>query len=699
MYNKLSLLVLTLIVLITAGSVYFISTLKFNYDFESYFPQGDDDLAFLTQYRNKFENDTDFLVIGVENKEGIFKKDFLLKIDRLTKSLALLKDVRQVSSITNFKYPILSQAGFFEVPAVHIRDQEILHQDSIKIFKNPSLVETLVSKDGKALLILLNTTQNIKKTPGDALLAKVEKTLSSFNFDIVHTAGKIKASKVYVEKMQSELVVFISISTVLISIILFIAYRAAWGVIFPLVTVMLAICWTLGIMGIFGKDLDLLTSLLPPILFVVAMSDMTHFISKYLEELRAGNRKKEALLHALKEVGLATFITAVTTAVGFITLMNSNIRPIRDFGFYTAIGVFVAFALAFSFIPAILWLSPEPAVAKKTTETLFWHRKLHALLQWIFRNKFFILSGSITLIFISLFFTLQIKVNSTLLDDISERDPLKQSVRFFEEKFGGVRPFEMEIGIRKPEENLLDYDVLKKVNDFEVYLRKEYGVKNIISPVTFVKGLNQAIHGGDIEYNKFPELEDYEVIKKKLVRFRKQKNFNAYLTPDLKSMRVNGKMNDIGSEAIGFKNEKLKMFFEKNLNETLTYKLTGSALLIDKNNYYLAGSLIEDLVLGVITIAIIIGFLFRSTRMVILALIPNLIPLLVIGGIMGIFDINLKASTSIIFSIAFGIAVDDSIHFLSRFKLELNQGKSLPYALKRTYISTGKAMVITSLII
>ncbi len=696
--NK-SILVILAIIFISIASTYYIAKLKFNYDFESYFPQKDGEREYLMQFRKDFENDTDFLIIAIENKKGIYDTVFLNKINTLTKQLKSHKEVRKIIAPTNLKTPVIGAGGFFEIPILHLHDSKKLIQDSIRIGKYPHLSAGLISKTKNAVAIIIFNTQDIKKKAGDDLIDFIDTKVAAQNFDNVYTAGKIKASKIYVEKMQEEVLVFIIASTILIGLFLFIAYRTLWGVVVPLITVVLSIAWTLAIMSLLGKDLDLLTSLLPPILFVVAMSDMTHLLSKYLEELRHGTAKIPALTIALKDVGLATFITAVTTAIGFVTLLNSTIAPIRDFGFYTGIGVFVAFALAFTFLPAALVLLPTPPIAKLKNENVFWYRMLQRLFIWICGNHWGIISATITLIMVSIFFTLKISVDAKLLDDISDKDPLKKSVQFLEDHFGGVRPFEMAI-YAKDSGSLMNYASLIKLDEVEVYLKNKYGVRDIISPNTFIKYLLQASNGGIDEYYRFPKKEEFEALLPKLKLITKRKEFAAFCNKGFSKMRISGKIKDDGSLAIANKNKAFSQYLSNiGSKENWNYQLTGSSLLIDKNNSYLAQSLIEDLILGIVSIALIIGLLFRQTKMIVLALIPNLIPLLVIGGIMGACGIHLKASTSIIFSIAFGIAVDDSIHFLSRFKMELRLHQSHLYALKRTYLSTGKAMIVTSLIL
>jgi predicted RND superfamily exporter protein len=194
--------------------------------------------------------------------------------------------------------------------------------------------------------------------------------------------------------------------------------------------------------------------------------------------------------------------------------------------------------------------------------------------------------------------------------------------------------------------------------------------------------------------------EEMKPILSLIQKFKKRKEFASLITSDNKEARITGKMHDMGSKKVALRNQALEKFIAENVNlNILSYQLTGSAYLIDKNNAYLARNLVGGLAIAFLIIAILTALFYRSFVMVLIALIPNLIPLILIAGILGYAGIYLKISTGIIFTIAFGIAVDDTIHFLSKLKLELDKGKSLIYAVKRTFLSTGKAIIITSIIL
>ncbi|MDX5436318.1 MAG: MMPL family transporter, partial [Pontibacter sp.] len=267
-------------------------------------------------------------------------------------------------------------------------------------------------------------------------------------------------------------------------------------------------------------------------------------------------------------------------------------------------------------------------------------------------------------------------------------------------KFSGVRPFELHL-MAGEGHTMYDTEVLQEVDEIEQYLYNEYGLNFITSPTTLVKTLNRAQNGGLQEYYELPESKsEMQSIRRRLQALRNRSELRSVVTPDATEGRLTGKLEDIGSARASALNDSLRVFISQHTNPALLQtRLTGSALLLDKNNEYVTGNMMQGLLIAFGVIAVIVGIIFRSLRMVVISLIPNIIPLLMIGGIMGFMGINMTVSVSIIFTIAFGIAVDDTIHFLSKLKLELMAGKSLPYAIKRTFISAGKAIIITSCIL
>jgi uncharacterized protein len=697
MYKTVSRLILSAILVLTMFFGYRASKLGFDYNFENFFPTGDPDLEYYLEFRNKFEFDTDYLFVGVENNDGIFKEDFLKKISSLTDNIKQLPWIVSVVSPTNVKNPVVGPLGIIEIPYLHINQPELYEQDSVRIY-NSEFIGTVFASDAKSVCLYLKTVENPSKAISDSIISGVEEVTRQFGFDKIHIAGKVKAQQVYLEQMSEELKLFVTTSVILVTLFLYLAFGSLKWIVIPIFVIMLTLIWLFGIMNLSGKPIDLMATLIPTIIFVVGMSDMVHLLSKYFEEIRSGSNKISALKTSIKEVGTATFLTSLTTSIGFLTLLTAGIQPVKDFGLYLAIGVFIAYFLTFLILPSILVnLSDGETIGKFKFN---WNKYLGKLYRWVLRNPRKILVGSLVVLLLCFVGITQIKLNNYLLDDLTEKVQLKKDFDFFEEKYAGARSFEIVVETKDSALSVMDHAALNEIYKLEQYLTREYGAGYLISPLTLIKSMNKAFNGGHEQYFTLPSSADYDILKPKINSLKKRKEYKAFISEDGKVARISGKMPDYGSYIVNQKNEQLEKFIKKNINGKLVdFKLTGGAHLIDKNNTQLVSNMIGGLLIAFIVIAIIAGLMFKSVTMTFIALIPNMFPLLMIAGIMGFFGIDMKVSTSIIFTIAFGIAVDDTIHFLSKLRGELAKGKSMLYALKRTYLSTGKAIIITTIIL
>lgn len=700
-YRKLAKTVIFVIGVISLAAIYPISQLKFNYEFESFFPVEDPELEFYNEFREKFMPDNDFVLIGLQNKQGIFDTAFLKQVESLTDTLKTVDKVLRVASPTDVSQLIMGPFGPIEAPYLHPHQPEKLEKDSIRIYQAEHLIGSFFSTDAQAVSITIQTEPGLSKAQSDSLVVVLDDIYATYTFDEMHVSGRINGQKYYVDKMKFDLSIFVTSSFVLLVIFLWFTYRSLWGIWVPIVVVVLAILWLLATMSLLGRSLDLMSVLLPTILFVVGMSDVVHILTRYLEELRNGLTKVEAVKVAFKHIGVATLLTSVTTSIGFLTLLTANIVPVKQFGVNTAIGVFLAFLLAFSLLPAILILFKRPEIAKTNNEKLFWNKKMHALYLFTIKNRKRLVLASGALILLALLGISNIQVNNYLLEDLSEDDPHRKDFEFFEEKFAGVRPFDMAVWVKDSTKTLFDADVQQELMKLENYLVEHYEIGFVTSPLMFTKTIQQTMNGGNPKAYRIPTHEkDFKKVQSILERFKQRKEFQALVTENLKEGRISAKVNDYG----GNKMKRLNIAAEKEIptlidTDLIGYRQTGMAMLIDKNNESLAENMMYGLLIAFGVIAIIMGALFRSVKMVVITLIPNILPLLLIGGFMGLVGIDLKVSTSIIFTIAFGIAVDDTIHYMSKLRLELNKGKSMLYALKRSSISTGKAITVTSLIL
>lgn len=684
-----------------------LTSVKVDYRYENFFPKGDAELDYFQKFSKEFGSDNDFLIIGLENKAGVFNQKFLQNVSALSDSLALLASVTEVISPTR-KLSYIKAGDFGDInefPYLHHNDPEFYQKDSLRIFNNPQLVGTFFSKDRKAVCIYVKTKDRLAKKPSDRLLKDIDRLQQKIPFDEFHSVSRIRGQSYAIKVLGKELSLFISASILMLIVVLWFSFRSTLGVVVPLITVLVSLVWTLAVMYFMGKDLNVLTSLLPTMVFIVGMSDVVHILTNYIEELRNGKSKEEAIRITIKEVGFATFLTCVSTAIGFFTLMTANIELIQDFGLYCGIGVIIAYLMSFLLLPSVLMNVKTPKIVLRKGNDALWQKALRTTLLWTIKypKRILLISGIVTAL--SVVAMLNIKIDNYLLEDFSDSDPLKQDFDYFEEKFGGARPLEVVLDLKDSSASAFDYEVLVAIDSVEKYLAKNYQLTNITSPLSFIKEANKAQHSASQKFYNLPDSkEKYLALKEKLDVFgafeKTEEILKNYISRDGHSLRISAKMPDLGGRKMKKLNSDFYHFAAKNIDsKLLTVHLTGTVHLIDLNNEYLSKNMINGLWLSVAFIALIVGWQFRSIRMIIICIIPNIIPGFVVAGFMGVADINLRISTSIIFSIAFGIAVDDTIHIMSRLKQERNKGKSFLYALKRTYLSTGKAVVVTSVIL
>lgn len=699
-FRKFIWIASAVVLLLTLFFGYQIKNTKFDYNFEKFYPLDDVDTEFFMNFREKFKSDNDFLLIAIERKDGVFDASFLTEIAAFTNEVEKVKTVQYVLSLTNQEEHFIYQGGSkSNKPYIDFNDFNA-ERDSIRIFKNEELVNALISQDAKAVGIYLRHEDYLSKKKSDALINGIKEIGEKYDFDNLIITGRTVGQKYYIDKMSIEMLIFFSLSAILINIFLFIAFRSVWGLIIPQIVIFLGMIWLIGGMAAIGEPINIILTVLPTIMFVVSMSDVIHLVSRYLDALRSENSTFEAIMTAVREVGLATLLTSITTAIGFFSLYFVKVQPIQVFGLVMGIGVLLAFVITFLLLPVLFYIFPGPKYVREKKKNHFWKKYLSRWFIYTFRNKakILIISGIIVLIAIVGFF--KINANNFLMDDLSEKEELKQDFNFIDAHFGGVRPFSLAITVKDTTKSVLDYQILKEIDTIQTFLEDSIGVEVRGSLITIMRVLNRGSHSGIADYFKIPSKSKMKSIRRGLRMVNEGKFIYSLIDSSQLVMQINGTLPDAGNDVSTEKMERFNRFVENRpMSAFIDYRITGTAYLIDKNMRYLSISMVKGLVLSVLIVAFIIGLIYRSISILIISLVPNVLPLVIMGGIMGYFGIELKTSTAIIFTIGFGIAVDDTIHFLGKFKYELMKGHSKMYALKRSYLTTGKAMILTTLIL
>lgn len=674
-----------------------VTQLKFNYDIEKFFDRNNPDVDYYENFRNTFENDNDFILVSITRNSGIFDTSFLKQVKHFSREFEKLPLVNQVISPTNIstknKVPVV---GFVQVPLLHLDHTEQLRNDQNKIYSNNNFYRSLFSNDSNSLLVFAKKQEHTSKAQNDKLLSEIKELLRQHPFDQTHIAGRINTQNYYVSNMQFEFKWFISISVFLLILFLGLTYRRIKYILTPLVVLIFSLGYTLSVVQHFIGYIDLLTSLLPTLLFVIGISNSIHILSGFNEYSIKFNDKNKALSHTIKTIGKTTFLSSLTTAIGFLSLCFVDIPPIQMFGIFTSIGVMIAWMVSITLLPSMLILTKTDFIHKK--ENAGWEEALNKLYNYTRSKKYKIAFFTITIIIVSLIGISNLQSNNYFLENISESNPIRQETQFFEDNFSGIRPFEMGIEVIDSTKSLYDIEVSKELDAVCEYLTTKYGVGMLLSPTVLFKEINRSLNSGKSSFYTIPDSpEKMNDITNTLEKPFKNFNVRTLLTKSAKKGRITGKIKDLGRLKVDSLNKELNRYLIQN-SSLLRYRVTGAANLMDQTSRNISKKLLYGLSFSLFIVALIIGFLLKNLKLALISLLPNVLPLLIIGAIMGISGIDLKVSTVVIFTIAYGIAVDDTIHILARYQHELKNYDNNE-AVRKAIKTTGKAVILTSLIL
>ncbi|NVJ87438.1 MAG: MMPL family transporter [Algoriphagus sp.] len=691
--KRRSLLLLFFSILFSLSFLVFPPKPAFDYDFEQFFPQDDEGLDFYKEYANKFGSDNDYLLLAFENRDqGPWDSDFLIRLQKLQEAITSLDKIDTVISVLTIKKPRISPFGIQFQPLVSFNEKKV--EKSISDF---SLGEKFISKDGKGLLLLVKHQKNISKEEGDILYGKIQKEISDSNLILRAVAGKIQTQRDFVVLMQREFGFFLGISILVMIGLLILIFRTWWGVVVSFLVLGTGIVWAFGIILWLGKPLSLMSVMQPTIFLIVGLGALVHFFTHLVKALRTGVSSDQAILKTFSQLAPPVGLTMLTTAFGFLSLWFTSVPALKDFGLTTGIGIFVMFLAVMLITPGILLLIKVQGSERRVKPKI--NLKLHSVFLELLRNKKAVIGVFLGLSLLSGFLGYQVRVNGYLLDNLPIDHPIRSNFEYFDQQFGGSNPLEIALWTANSDESIFDFEVFKEIQKVEEELFHYFGEVQLLTPLTVVKTLNQAQNQGNPAAFQFPSRGQYLRIKRLMDRSGDQFLSEVY-DSETQMARISGRLPDLGSHKMGEIRNSFKEFVEKEINtDLLRVQWTGTAYLIDRGHESVTRQMARGLGVAFVLVGIIAGILFRSWRISLILLLPNIIPLGLMLLVMYIFGIDLKLTTAILFTVAFGIAVDDSIHFMARLKTELNAGKNFLYALKRTFLETGKALILTTLIL
>lgn len=689
-----------LFVLLVPLCLYFTSKVYFSYNFEDFYPRGDSEIDFYYQFREKFEHDDHFFLIAIENKSGVFEKSFLYNIKHLTDSLYQVNNIDKVLSITNYRYFIKSPFGYLDYPAVHLDDTSRYSKDKVKLLEDERVSGKLINDKATITTLILKINDTINEKESIQLVNSIKNQITQADIHDFHLMGKAYFQAELIKLQLREFITYSLASILLVAIIIYILFRKLAAVLLSLMNVLLAMLIFLGFAGVVHLPFNALSTLYPIVLIIVGISDIIHLLTDFQFNLKKNMTANEAMALTRKEIGLATFFTAITTAIGFLTLLTSNVEPIREFGWMSAVGVLLAYFVTFYFTALIIPFIPIKHLSKSTSlKTGRWDSVISSFYTSGRKYSPWILIIFSVVLFISTIGITKISSNTHIGKGLPKGSEVRKDYDFFEKNITGFRPFEIA-AIAQDTFHITNLELLKAIDTVEQFTKQFEMVHGIQSTTLLFKSFNRANNGDKTDAYILPssqnEINEYEKILEKF----SSESISVLISEDKKCGRITATLSDVGTDSVRLLTDRIQSFINTNTDSSkIKFIQTGTGIIFDKNTDYLRNNLINGLCFGFIPISLLLSLYFRNWKMFFISSIPNLVPLVICGGIIGFTGIELDAPTSIIFGIIYGIAVDDTIHFLSRFKLEMSKGISQEEAIFNTFNETGKAVFTATLIL
>ena len=687
--------------------------LSFNFDFKRFFPKDDSSVKAFETYRETFGSDDDFLFIALESKEGkILSETQLTLVDTITRQFAEMTNVRNAQSITSFQDVLFIKrvAGFMPntnqpatlspIAVPLVRFDSSFSQDIERVKKDPRLYGRLLGNDSLSAAIIL-FVDSMGFDSSVAFMDEVHQIISTQWEGDHHYVGRANFER---EGKRIAIVEFVKTSLLSVALVIaafIVFFKNPTSIGFSLITMLVALAFFTGMLGLFQVDIDPISALYPVIILIVGVSDVIHITSKYITEVKSGKTKREAIQSTLRSIGLATFLTSATTAIGFCSLFTSKVVPIRIFGLAAAAGIMITFLVVIFLTLALFTYIPPTKLKNLDFGDSFFTEQLKKLYHFTLRKGRAITIGFIGFLALCFWGISTINTDLDIATGLPRGEKLTDDFYFFEEHYSGFRPYEILLEAQG-DYSLDDYEILVMINSIVEAMDKEEDLSTTLSILDVYKQFN---YGKNLRKS----FDDY--VLPDSMSYRSFQALKADLPPtsfariglvseDGKVGRISSTVKDLGTSDIEKINVRLQQHFAEHVDPSkLSVQITGTGTLIDQNNAYLRQNLLFGLSGAVLIIGLVMAVLFKNWKFLVISIIPNVFPLVFGAAVMGVMQISLDATTSMIFAISFGIAVDDTIHFLSKLRLELGKSKDLEKALYHTTLETGRPIIVTSIIL
>ncbi|MBE7175483.1 MAG: MMPL family transporter [Mucilaginibacter polytrichastri] len=720
MWNRISQLILNnralwliIIGIITVFMGWKASQVQLSFSGKKVLPSSDSAFIKYTIFKKTFGEDGTVMVLGIQS-DKLFNKDQFEDWYDLGRNIQAIKGIKGVLSVGNL----------FELGKDTVNQSFVLQPLSNKKPQNQAEVDSLRKKIGNLLFykgLILNPDKHatlmaitfdpeVMNSPArNPVIKKIDAEAKAFqekHKTTVHISGLPYIRTVVSNLVANEFVLFLGLSILISAIILFLFFRTAKAVVYPLIVVIIGVVWSLGTMVLFNYDITLLTGLIPPLIVVIGIPNSIFILNKYYHETGRGEVKEKALYTSIHQAGVTTFIANLNTSIGFFVLYFTNSEILMEFGLVASINIMATFALSLILIPIIFSFLADPGKQSEgMTERPFLKNLLDKTDQLVTRRRPAIYIFTTILVAVAAYGMTRITINGYVVDDLPKNNPVYRDLKFFESNFDGVLPLEVQVDTRK-NNGVMRLSTIRKMDELEDMISSYPEFSRPISLTQALKYSTQAFYGGDSSYYRLPTNMEQNFILQYAANSGKGNKgagsmLKSFLDSTRRSTRITFQMADVGSNRMNTLLAELKPRIDSIFNpKNYSVLLTGSSVIFVKGTNYLVRNLYESLALAIVLISLIRLIQFRSLKIILLSLIPNIIPLIITAGIMGYLGIQLKPSTILTFSIALGIASDQTIYFLTRYRQELwGTDHSISSIVSHTIRETGVSMIYIGVVL
>lgn len=674
---------------------------KISHSIRSALPEDDPDIVYFDKFRKQF-GDTELIMVGIQARD-IFTYEVLTHIKKLTDLFKDMQHVQQVISLSNVvqfsgQNQNLTLTPFLkEIPtsAVELADKKR------QALANKQWIKNIISADGKAASInilipsLTYTDDRLK------CVKEIRAILETHELEGVncYLAGMSPIMCDTIDYIRRDFRRFMWLTPVLMALMLGLAFKTFRGLAIPLTVMMTSVVWTLGLFFWAGKSISMATTIMPVLVGVICLSDVIHIINRYYEAASVCNDKREVLVTTMENMVEACFLTSITTAVGFASLGFADIKPIREFGIWSAYGIMIAYVLGISLVPIILSFldMPDRPTRDRYARSLV-NMALHGIERLAAKDKIWMPLITVGLGIISIIGITKLSIESQISAELQKDAPSIRSMTFIEKNISGFRTLELAIEGRPG--TFKEAWALKEIQKIQNYLDALPDVDKSLSLADFIGTFHRAMNGNQTEMGGIPDdsstLADYLML---ISMSDRSEMLNSFVTEDFAAARISARIHDKSTRQHLQMLTALEDFGRQHLDPRLKMRTTGALRLYATKTTALIKSQIRSLGFSFLVITLILIVYLRSIKTALIVMIPNMLPVIITLGVMGFSDITLNLSTVMIASIAIAITVDDTIHFLARYRSEVISGVPFLEAVKQTLRRSGQAMVFTSFVI